>query len=89
MGKPSTVREQVGGTHYLELDPEPWQVQEGWLRLWGGWHGYLLGNVLKYLARAPLKGDKLNDLRKAQHYLERLIEDVVHGPNEPAEDRFP
>lgn len=34
---------------------------------------YNLGNVVKYLARAEYKGNKLEDLRKAQWYLTREI----------------
>jgi hypothetical protein len=32
-----------------------------------------LGNVLKYISRAGKKGDPLEDLKKAQWYLERKI----------------
>lgn len=35
---------------------------------------YHLGNVIKYIARAGHKGDKLEDLKKAQWYLARYIE---------------
>jgi hypothetical protein len=35
--------------------------------------GFLAGNVVKYLARAGHKGDKLTDLRKAKAYLDKLI----------------
>jgi hypothetical protein len=35
---------------------------------------YLVGNVVKYIARAPHKGAYLQDLKKAQWYLARLIE---------------
>lgn len=68
---------QVGGDHYLNMGIEPWTVLEHWLGDWSGWQGYLLGNVVKYLARAPHKGDRLGDLLKAQHYLARLIEEVA------------
>ena len=36
--------------------------------------GYNLGNVVKYITRADYKGNKLEDLRKAQWYLTREIE---------------
>ena len=36
--------------------------------------GYNLGNVVKYVTRADHKGNKLEDLRKAQWYLTRAIE---------------
>lgn len=34
---------------------------------------YHLGNVVKYVARAGFKGDKVEDLKKAQWYLNRYI----------------
>jgi transposase len=36
--------------------------------------GYHLGNVIKYVSRADHKGQKLEDLKKAQWYLSRAIE---------------
>ncbi len=35
--------------------------------------GYHLGNVVKYVSRADLKGAKLEDLQKARWYLDRAI----------------
>ena len=35
--------------------------------------GYNLGNVVKYITRSDHKGNKLEDLRKAQWYLSREI----------------
>jgi hypothetical protein len=35
--------------------------------------GYSLGNVIKYVSRAGKKGDRLEDLKKAQWYLAREI----------------
>lgn len=35
--------------------------------------GFHLGNVVKYLARAGRKGNKLEDLNKARWYLDREI----------------
>ncbi len=35
--------------------------------------GFHLGNALKYLWRAGVKGDELEDLRKARWYLDREI----------------
>jgi hypothetical protein len=34
---------------------------------------YHLASVIKYVSRAPYKGDELTDLRKAQQHLERRI----------------
>ena len=38
--------------------------------------GFLRGNAIKYLARCDDKGG-VEDLKKARHYLDRLIE--LHG----------
>lgn len=38
---------------------------------------YHLGNVIKYIARAGYKGDKLEDLKKARRYLDRYINEVI------------
>jgi hypothetical protein len=38
--------------------------------------GYHVGNVFKYLCRAPLKGNKVKDLKKAREYITNLIERI-------------
>jgi hypothetical protein len=58
---------QVGGDHYKNLDPAPWDCIIAWNL------GYLDGNVIKYIARARHKNG-IEDLRKAQHYLTKLID---------------
>ena len=40
------------------------------------YHGYLKGNVLKYVSRYKFKGEPLEDLKKAQWYLNKLIKEV-------------
>ena len=40
-----------------------------------------LGNAIKYISRAGKKGDKLEDLLKAQWYLAREIERVCNERN--------
>ena len=39
-------------------------------------HGYLKGNILKYVSRYKFKGEPLEDLQKAQWYLNRLVKEV-------------
>jgi len=39
-------------------------------------HGYLKGNILKYVSRYKFKGEPLEDLQKAQWYLDRLVKEV-------------
>jgi len=41
--------------------------------------GYNLGNVVKYVSRADHKGRLLEDLKKAQWYLAREIDDIEKG----------
>ena len=47
--------------------------------------GYHLGNVIKYVTRAPHKGEEIQDLKKAAWYLQRkiwLLEEKVKVPQE-------
>lgn len=49
------------------------------------------GNVVKYVARAGLKGDLLEDLLKARWYLQREIERLTlekHTPRHGDAERF-
>ena len=43
------------------------------------YHGYLKGNVLKYVSRYKFKGEPLEDLEKAQWYLNKLVQEVKDG----------
>tara|TARA_Y100000361_G_scaffold66289_1_gene58267 strand:- start:1282 stop:1527 length:246 start_codon:yes stop_codon:yes gene_type:complete len=52
---------------------------EAWDAIHGLGLGYLAGNVVKYLIRYKLKGKPLEDLRKAQAYLNKLIEEETNG----------
>ena len=49
-------------------------------------YGMLQGQVLKYMLRVWLKSNPLEDLKKAQWYLERLI---AHYSEPPGDDNFP
>lgn len=40
-----------------------------------GFRSYLKGQIIKYLWRADHKGSKVQDLKKAEFYLTRLIEE--------------
>jgi hypothetical protein len=57
---------QTGGTHY-QVAIQPWDY------IVANNLGYLEGNVIKYVTRYKNKGG-IEDLRKAQHYLTKLIE---------------
>lgn len=66
----STDSMQIGGDHYKRLAVQPWAAMEAWMTP-EQFEGYLLGNIIKYAARQ--KGDRLEDLKKARHYLDKLI----------------
>ena len=61
---------QIGGDHYMRLVIQPLEFmmynmsQEEFM-------GYIKGNITKYIWRE--KDSELEDLRKAQHYLEIAI----------------
>jgi hypothetical protein len=59
--------EQVGGRHYIDKPFQPWDY------IVGNKLGYLEGNIIKYVSRYKEKGG-LEDLIKAAHYLDKLIE---------------
>lgn len=65
---------QFGGDHYRELGIQPWRAMEAWMSP-EAFAGFLRGNVIKYIARTEKKGG-LEDLQKARHYLDKLIEVV-------------
>ena len=58
---------QVGGDHYMDKSIQPWDY------IVANNLGYLEGNIVKYISRWKDKGG-VDDLRKAQHYLAKLIE---------------
>jgi len=64
---PMVDSSQIGGTHYVSKTIQPWDF------IVANKLGYLEGNVVKYVSRYQEKGG-LEDLRKAKHYLEKLLE---------------
>ena len=66
--------EQVGGRHYIEKAIQPWDY------IIANKMGYLEGNIIKYVSRYKDKNG-LEDLIKAAHYLDKLIE-VTRSENE-------
>jgi hypothetical protein len=54
------------------MSVQPWDAMAAWMTL-EAFKGFLKGNVIKYVARSDNKGG-LDDLKKARHYLEKLIE---------------
>lgn len=66
--------EQIGGYHYVTKSVQPWEAMESWMSE-EAFKGFIWGNVIKYIARWEDKGGK-QDLEKARHYLDKLIEIV-------------
>lgn len=60
---------QVGGDHYKAGAIQPWDF------IISNNLGYLEGNIIKYVSRYKNKNG-VQDLEKAKHYLEKLIEEA-------------
>jgi hypothetical protein len=63
---------QVGGNHYKDMGVEPWDVIDTWpveQRI-----GAYRAGALKYVMRMGTKDENVKELRKAGHYIEKLIE---------------
>lgn len=63
----SALNDQVSGDHYKDKIIQPVEY------IYMNGIGYMEGNVIKYITRWKEKGG-VNDLRKAKHYIELLIE---------------
>ena len=59
--------------HYTNNDIEAIEFIEQTVKYYPSEQAYLIGNVIKYLARANHKGSKEIDLKKAHNYLYRVI----------------
>ena len=66
MEQTQALKKQVGGDHYNKSVIQPWHIIDS--------HSlnFYVGNAIKYILRK--KGDRVEDLQKAIHYLERQIE---------------
>lgn len=68
-----SLKEQIGGSHYQGFKIQPVEfIRANKL-------SFCEGNVVKYTVRR--KGSRLEDLKKARHYVDMLIEDEM--ANEP------
>lgn len=59
--------------HYKQGSIETILVIEDITQFYPANEAYCLGNVIRYISRAVHKGNKQEDLEKAQWYLDRLI----------------
>ena len=63
---------QEAGNDYKGAGVHPWQVIDTWpVEQQIGFHR---GNALKYLMRIGSKDEELQEIKKAHHYLTKLIE---------------
>ena len=60
----------INPEHYNRLDPQPKDI----IRAWG--LNFNLGNAVKYVARAGHKDDIVQDLKKAQEYIQFEIDAI-------------
>ena len=65
---------QVGGDHYKKYEVQPWDIIEMYDL------DFFEGNALKYLLRN--KSDRLEDLKKCRHYLDKAIERKENDAND-------
>jgi hypothetical protein len=64
----SALDKQEGGTHYKDLAIQPVEyIQKNNL-------SYLQGNVIKYITRYNKKNSPIDDLNKAKHYIDLILE---------------
>ena len=66
----SANEKQMGGSHYLKAI-QPWDY------IAANGLDFFEGNIVKYVTRWRQKGG-VEDLRKARHYLDKLIELETH-----------
>jgi len=67
MSSQSPNERQVAGDHYKNSEIQPWDY------IHSQGLNFLAGNVVKYVSRYKKKNG-IEDLQKALHYLEKLIE---------------
>lgn len=63
---------QIGGVHYKQMDVAPWDVIDTWpleQRI-----GAYRAGALKYIMRMGTKDEQRQEIAKAVHYLEKLLE---------------
>ena len=69
---------QIGGTHYrkMKIQPSQFVIENKML--------FAEGNIIKYICRHPYKDGK-QDLEKAKHFIDMIIERDYSGEEEPTE----
>lgn len=77
--QPTANDKQVAGNHYKNMGVQVWDVVDTWpieQRV-----GYYRGNALKYTMRMGSKDASVQEIKKAIHYLEKLLEVLKESNN--------
>lgn len=81
IAKANEIRKDIVAQHHTDMVNHPPHYKAGGIEtidfIEAKELSYHLGNVVKYVSRADHKGNKLEDLKKAQWYLARAIEKSV------------
>jgi len=70
--KTRAKQRQEGGDHYKQMGVEPWDVVDTWPL--EQQIGYYRGGALKYIMRMGTKDERVQELKKAGHYIDKLVE---------------
>lgn len=73
MGRPRKDDMVNHPPHYTKGTFETIDVIEDVAQFYPGEQAWSVGNIFRYVSRAPHKGEKLKDLKKAQFYMNRLV----------------
>jgi hypothetical protein len=76
---------QIGGDHYKTMVVQVWDVIDQWPL--EQQIGYYRGNALKYTMRMGTKGDSAEEIGKAKHYSEKLLEVLAKAQAAKFEDK--
>ena len=74
----SAYKKQIGGRHYMDMVMQPSEfINKNKLQ-------FAEGNAIKYICRHANKGE-VQDLEKAKHYIDMIIERDYTAPKEKKE----
>ncbi len=74
----SAYKKQIGGRHYMDMVMQPSEfINKNKLQ-------FAEGNAIKYICRHANKGE-VQDLEKAKHYIDMIIERDYASPKEKEE----
>jgi hypothetical protein len=63
---------QIAGNHYKQMGIEPWNVFDTWSK--EQQIGAYRAGALKYIMRMGSKDENIQEIKKAQHYITKLLE---------------